>query len=169
MKKMGKASAAIIACLFALDILSKALILAAASGSVRPWGDFGELFPQFAHLFKISEFFDVVLAWNTGVSFSLLSGSGAFNRWALIVLSLAIIRFIYGIMKDSDEPLDIVGFSMVIAGALGNVADRIRYGAVVDFLDFHIGIYHWPAFNLADASICLGVLVLVYRQLFKSK
>ena len=72
-------------------------------------------------------------------------------------------------MKDDDESLDIVGFSMVIAGALGNVADRIRYGAVVDFLDFHIGRYHWPAFNLADTFICLVVLVLVYRQLFKSK
>jgi signal peptidase II len=166
---LGKASALIIACLFALDILSKTLALAAAAGGVRLRGDFGELFPPFAHIMKISEFFDVVLAWNTGVSFSLLSGSSGFNRWALVVLSLAIIRFIYGIMKDADEPMDVVGFSMVIAGALGNVADRIRYGAVVDFLDFHIGIYHWPAFNLADTFICLGVLVLVYRQLFKSK
>jgi signal peptidase II len=117
----------------------------------------------------VNEYFNIVLAWNTGVSFSMLSGSSEFNRWALIILSLAVIRFIYKIMIDGGEPLDTIGFSMVIAGAMGNVADRIRFGAVVDFLDLHIGRYHWPAFNIADTAICMGVAILIWRQLFRSK
>jgi signal peptidase II len=158
----------IIALLSALDFLSKWLILG-STGPAPLWGDYAELFPAFERFARLGKYLNIVLVWNTGVSFSLLSGSGEFNRWALVVLSLVIIRFIAHIIRDSDEALDIIGFSIVIAGALGNVCDRIRYGAVVDFIDFHVGRFHWPAFNLADTFICIGVALLIYRQLFKGK
>lgn len=173
MKSKGarRASFVMAMLILAADFISKTAILAIVGGerAFAPWGRYGELFPRFAHVARIGEYFNISLVWNTGVSFSMFSGSSEFNRWALVAMSLAVIRFIYKMASEGDEPLDTIGFSMVIAGAVGNVLDRIRFGAVVDFLDFHIGRYHWPAFNIADIAICIGVAVLIWRQLFRSK
>jgi signal peptidase II len=169
LKKMKKASIAIILLVFALDLISKMYILGMTGLSPVPfWGAHAELFPRFVKFMEVSPYLNIVLVWNTGISFSLLSDSSDFNRWALIVVSLLIMRLIYKMMRESDERLDVVGFAMIIGGALGNVADRVRYGAVIDFIDFHIGKHHWPVFNFADAFICLGVALLIFRLLFMS-
>ena len=167
-RKMKIAGIIIIACLFVLDLVSKMIVLVAAGGAPL-WGNYTELFPRFMHLASLGGHFNIILVWNTGVSFSIFAGLGEFARWGLVALSLVIIGFICKMMKDSDETTDIVGFSMIVGGALGNVLDRVRYGAVIDFIDFHVGGFHWPAFNFADASICLGVAVLIWRQVFRSK
>jgi signal peptidase II len=74
----------------------------------------------------------------------------------------------YWMLKEVNR-LKIVCFGLIIGGALGNVIDRIRFGAVLDFLEFHIATYHWPAFNLADSFICVGACILIALEIFKNK
>lgn len=112
-------------------------------------------------------FLNLVLVFNPGISFGLLGdhsllGPYAFTAFALIV-TFALIIWAY---KTPDFLLRIY-FSLVIGGALGNVIDRLRFDAVVDFIDVHGFGYHWPAFNLADSAITVGVLALVLNNLFK--
>ena len=114
-------------------------------------------------------FFSLVRAWNTGVSFSM------FNDWGLsgvIVLSLVafvIIAFLVNWLRKEPSKLIQVSLGLIIGGALGNVIDRIRLGAVFDFLDFSIGTYHWPAFNAADSFICVGALIVISHGLWNTK
>lgn len=106
---------------------------------------------------------DLVLAYNTGAAFSILSTAGGWQRWLFIGLALAICAFILHWLRDLPRharwfPL---ALSLVLGGAVGNVIDRVRIGAVVDFIDFHVGGWHWPAFNVADTAICIGAALLV--------
>ena len=106
---------------------------------------------------------DLVLAYNTGAAFSFLSTAGGWQRWLFIGLALAICVFILHWLRDLPRrarwlPL---ALSLVLGGAVGNVIDRVRIGAVVDFIDFHVGAWHWPAFNVADTAICVGAAMLV--------
>ena len=111
-------------------------------------------------------FFSLVRAWNTGVSFSM------FNNWGLsgvIVLSFVafvIIFFLVRWLKTEPSPLVQLSLGFIIGGALGNVVDRVRLGAVVDFLDFSFGEYHWPAFNVADSFICIGACIVIVHGLW---
>ena len=118
-------------------------------------------------IIEVTGFFNLVLAWNTGVSFSLFSGSGDFGRWLLTGVALAISAAILVWMGRTDRPLLAAGFGAIVGGALGNVLDRIIHGAVVDFLDFHLAGWHWPAFNLADTAITLGVVAVLADGLFR--
>ncbi len=110
-------------------------------------------------------FFSLVRAWNTGVSFSM------FNNWGLsgvIILSfvaLVIIFFLLRWLKTEQSHLVQLSLGFIIGGALGNVTDRIRLGAVFDFLDFSFGSYHWPAFNVADSFICIGACIVIVHGL----
>lgn len=112
---------------------------------------------------------DLVLAYNTGAAFSILSTAGGWQRWLFIGIALAISAFILHWLRDLPRrarwlPL---ALSLILGGAIGNVVDRVRIGAVVDFIDFHVGTWHWPAFNVADAAICVGAALLVmsmFRQ-----
>lgn len=110
----------------------------------------------------VTSFFNLVLVWNRGISFGMLDGIGAITPWLLSGLAIGVVIGLLFWLKQNADPLVAVGLGMVIGGALGNVVDRVRYGAVVDFLDFHAAGFHWPAFNIADAGICVGaVLILV--------
>jgi len=110
----------------------------------------------------VTSFFNLVLVWNRGVSFGMLDGIGAITPWLLSGLALGVVIGLLFWLKQSAHPLIATGLGLVIGGAFGNVVDRVRYGAVVDFLDFHLAGYHWPAFNIADAGICIGAgLILV--------
>ena len=112
------------------------------------------------------DFFNLVKVWNTGVSFSMFNNYGNVGRIALCSLSLIVCAFLlYWMFKEKDK-IKIVSLGLVIGGALGNVADRARFGAVLDFLDFHISTHHWPAFNLADSFICIGAGILIFMELF---
>ena len=106
---------------------------------------------------------NLVLAYNAGAAFSLLSTAGGWQRWLFIGLALAICVFIVHWLLDFPRnarwfPL---ALSLILGGAVGNLIDRVRIGAVVDFIDFHVGAWHWPAFNAADAAICVGAALLV--------
>ncbi len=118
---------------------------------------------------KLFPTLDLVLAYNTGAAFSILSTAGGWQRWLFIGLALAICLFILHWLRDLPRgarwfPL---ALSLILGGAVGNVIDRVRIGAVVDFIDFHVGDWHWPAFNVADSAICVGAALLViamFRQ-----
>jgi signal peptidase II len=87
--------------------------------------------------------------------------SGAFAPWLLSGLALAVVIGLVIWLKRTDQLLTGLGLGLVIGGAAGNVIDRIRFGAVIDFLDFHLAGYHWPAFNVADAAICVGAALML--------
>lgn len=107
----------------------------------------------------ISGFFDLTYVMNTGVSFGMMGGDRSFWRIALLVgialVALAVV-FYFIITADNREKAFLTGLALVLGGAVGNLIDRIRLGAVIDFLDFYIGSWHWPAFNVADIGICVG-------------
>jgi signal peptidase II len=109
----------------------------------------------------VTPFFNLVLVWNRGVSFGMFNTGGAFAPWLLSGLALAVVIGLGAWLRRTDQRLTALGLGLVIGGALGNVVDRVRFGAVVDFLDFHLAGYHWPAFNVADAGICVGAALMV--------
>jgi signal peptidase II len=117
-------------------------------------------------VFELTPFFNIVSAWNKGVSFSLFRTSAEAGPWILSGIAMVIALGLAVWLTRVQHRLVAVGIGLVIGGALGNVIDRLRFGAVFDFLDFYLGSYHWPAFNLADSSIFLGVVALLWDGLF---
>jgi signal peptidase II len=109
----------------------------------------------------VTPFLNLVMVWNRGVSFGMLDTLGAVAPWLLSGLAVAVVVALLLWLRRSEHAVMAVGLGLVIGGALGNVIDRLRYGAVVDFLDFHLAGWHWPAFNLADAGICVGAGLIV--------
>lgn len=109
----------------------------------------------------VTSFFNLVAAWNTGVSFSMFNNLGNYGVYILSGFSLmVIILLMYWLCREKSRLMQLaLGF--VIGGALGNVIDRVRIGAVFDFLDVHIGEHHWPAFNVADSFICIGAVLII--------
>ncbi|WP_425450433.1 signal peptidase II [Virgifigura deserti] len=115
---------------------------------------------------EVTPFFNLVLAWNRGISFSLLTNDTAAGPFILAGMAGAIVLGLAWWLGRIDRRWPAVGIGLVMGGALGNIIDRLRYGAVVDFLDFHLAGWHWPAFNLADAAITVGVGMLIVDGLF---
>jgi len=114
----------------------------------------------------VTGFFNLVLVMNPGASFGFLAGAGGWQRWFFIVLALAISVWLVAMLhQHARERLLPFAMALILGGALGNVIDRVRFGAVVDFLDFHAAGRHWPAFNLADSAIVLGVALMVWHAL----
>jgi signal peptidase II len=122
---------------------------------------------------EVTPFFDLVLAFNRGAAFSFLAEHSGWQRWFFTVLALAVSAWLLALIwQHRFERLQPCAFALIIGGALGNVIDRFNYGAVVDFLSVHAGPYYWPAFNLADSAIVLGVglmLVAHFRARVKRK
>lgn len=110
---------------------------------------------------EVTGFFNLVLVWNTGVSFGMFRSGGDFGRWLLIGLALVIAVVLLVWLRRERRLASRLAIWLILAGALGNVLDRVRFGAVVDFLDFHAFGYHWPAFNVADSAIVVGAAILV--------
>lgn len=114
---------------------------------------------------QVTSFFNLVPAWNTGVSFSMFNDLGGAGVYILSAFSLIVAGFlVYWLAKEKDRLMQ-VALGLVIGGAVGNVIDRLRIGAVFDFLDFHLSGYHWPAFNLADSFICIGAALIICNGL----
>ena len=140
------------------DLLSKRLIFAILEqqGLENP-------------VIKICDFFSFVYVWNRGVSF------GMFNHlenshiiFSVLQGSIALI-LIFWLYRNQEKHFT-YALGLIIGGALGNVVDRIKNGAVADFLDFHIATYHWPAFNLADSCVFIGVMILHFDEIvFRKK
>lgn len=118
----------------------------------------------------LTPFFNLILVWNRGISFGLFNDHS--NRWAslqpwlLSLMALLIVGILLAWLKKAQNRLFATAVGLVIGGAAGNILDRILYGAVADFLDFHVVGWHWPAFNVADAAICVGVAILCWDSMF---
>ncbi len=111
-------------------------------------------------------FFNLTMVWNQGVSFGLFQSD---NPWPLIIVALIISAIFAVWLWRSKSWVEAMSLSMVIGGAIGNVIDRLHFGAVADFLDFYVKGWHYPAFNLADSLITVGILILVVYSLFFDK
>tara|TARA_B100000530_G_scaffold306030_1_gene229838 strand:- start:518 stop:997 length:480 start_codon:yes stop_codon:yes gene_type:complete len=118
-----------------------------------------------ANTIPVTQFFNLVLVHNRGASFGIFSDAPGWASIALIVFAIIISIVLAIWMWQAQETLLSVALGLVIGGAIGNVIDRIRFGAVVDFLDFYAGGWHWPAFNVADSAITLGVILLILDSL----
>jgi signal peptidase II len=110
---------------------------------------------------EITPFFNLVMVWNTGVSFGLFQEDSAGRTWTLIAVSALVVAWLAWWLWRVQSALVAMALGLIIGGAIGNVIDRYRFGAVFDFLDFHAFGRHWPAFNLADSAIVVGVLLLL--------
>ena len=113
----------------------------------------------------ISGLLNLVHVHNKGAAFGLLSGWSAEFAWLFFVATTALVLVVLGYLLwqlPSDQWLAILGYSLILTGALGNLIDRVRLGEVVDFIDVYYGHYHWPAFNVADSLVCVGAAVLVW-------
>jgi signal peptidase II len=142
----------------ALDLVSKALIL--------------EHLPLGASVPVIPGLFDLTHVHNPGGAFGFLAGmSPALRSLLFIAVSLLAIGLILYFYWETPgrQRLLAVGLALVFGGAVGNLADRIRFGIVVDFLDFYIGNLHWPAFNVADSAITVGVFIFAVSMLFRKE
>jgi signal peptidase II len=115
---------------------------------------------------SVTGFFNLVLVFNSGAAFSFLAGAGGWQKWFFVAVALAISAWLIVMIRHhATERLLPAALALVLGGALGNVIDRLRFGAVVDFLDFHFAGWHWPAFNVADSAITVGVALLLWQQL----
>lgn len=117
---------------------------------------------------ELSPFFDLRMVWNQGVSFGLLRAGSEIERWALVALQAGIAGVFFWWLRTSTRTLTATALGLVIGGALGNVIDRIRFGAVVDFLDFN-GLWFPWVFNVADAAITIGAVCLILDELRRVK
>lgn len=114
----------------------------------------------------LAPFFNLVLGYNRGVSFGMFGSGADAGRWALVALALVIAMALAIWLWRTGPRLLGAALGLIIGGAIGNVIDRARIGAVVDFLDFHALGYHWPAFNVADMGITIGAAVLIFDSVF---
>lgn len=112
----------------------------------------------------ILPFFNIVMVWNRGVSFGMFNSGELYTTIALCVLAIIIIIFFTIWMFKADTRWQSWAIALVIGGALGNVLDRIRFGAVIDFLDVHAFGWHWPAFNISDSCVVIGVFMLIFQS-----
>lgn len=109
-------------------------------------------------------FLDLRLLYNTGAAFSLLADAGGWQRWLFALIAVAVtVALVVWLARLSREDKGLAaGLALIIGGALGNLVDRLSQGYVVDFIDFHVAGWHWPAFNVADMGITIGAALVVW-------
>ncbi len=124
--------------------------------------------PLYQRVEVIQGFFNLTHVRNAGGAFGIFggqrTGTGSLVFVVVSLIAIGAIIFLFIRIKESERTLAL-SFSLVLSGALGNLIDRLRYGEVVDFLDFHLSDYHWPAFNVADSAICIGIGLLALELL----
>ncbi|MGO9547609.1 MAG: signal peptidase II [Rhodomicrobium sp.] len=114
------------------------------------------------HKIALAPFFDLVLAWNPGISYGLFKQDSQAGRWALAAFSVIAVFGLFYWLAHLQTRVAAISLGLIMGGALGNAIDRIRFGAVVDYFSFHIGSFHWYIFNLADVAIVAGVAGLLF-------
>jgi signal peptidase II len=120
---------------------------------------------NFGDTIAVTSFFQLVLVYNPGAAFSFLADHSGWQRWFFIVLAIGVCGWLLTLLREHQREIALpLAFSLIIGGAIGNIIDRIVHGAVVDFLYFHIGRYGWPAFNVADSAITVGVALMLWAQ-----
>jgi len=117
---------------------------------------------------ELGEYLNFVLVFNNGISFGMFN-EFAYSSYLFSLISIVIVCFLLKWYKDSVILWENVALGCIIGGAIGNVADRIMYGAVVDFIQLHWKNYYWPSFNVADSAICFGVCVLMILNILNEK
>ncbi|NIA71166.1 signal peptidase II [Pelagibius litoralis] len=143
----------IAAVVLVLDQISKWLILAVVMQPPRR--------------IPVTDFFNLVLTYNTGVSFGLFQGDSPWRPYFLAAIALAVVAGLLIWVRRQPVGLLPYGVGAVVGGAIGNVIDRMHQPGVVDFLDFHLAGWHWPAFNVADSAIVCGVALIIVDGLFE--
>ncbi|WP_300301822.1 signal peptidase II [Ferrovibrio sp.] len=143
---------------FRLGLIVAALILVADQVSKYLLLD---LMQQNPNGIVLTPFFNLVLVWNTGVSFGLFQEDTPLRSWTLIGVAAAVLVWLLVWLWRAQGWLIGAALGLIIGGAIGNIIDRYRFGAVFDFLDFHAFGWHWPAFNVADSAIVVGVGLLL--------
>jgi signal peptidase II len=118
----------------------------------------------------VTGFFNLVLTYNKGAAFSFLASASGWQAHFLTAVGLAASAFIlYLLGRHGNQRLFSLALAMILGGAIGNVIDRLAYGHVIDFLDFHAAGWHWPAFNIADSAIVGGAMLLVLDELLRAR
>ena len=147
MRKWHFISISILVCI--LDQLTKYLVLE----NMEPYSSFA-----------VMPFFDLVLVFNTGSAFSLLSSSGNWHLWFFLIFSslMSLVLLIWMLRTPLRQVKQLFGLAFILGGATGNLVDRVWHGHVIDFIDLYYKSHHWPAFNVADAAICLGAIILLF-------
>lgn len=120
----------------------------------------------FTHSITLTPFLDLVLIWNRGISFGIFNSNlFQYQPEVISLISVIIVCYLGTMLCEAQNYYHAIAIGMIMGGAIGNVYDRITYGAVRDFFYFHIGSFYWPAFNVADATICIGVMMLLFHLL----
>lgn len=111
----------------------------------------------------LTGFFNLLLVYNEGAAFSFLSGAGGWQRWFFVALAVVISMVLYNwlVGLGKEERATAAALALILGGAWGNLIDRLLNGKVTDFIDLYYGTWHWPAFNLADSAITLGVVLML--------
>lgn len=133
------------------DQLSKRLVVATVE-------------PYMERISVIPGFFDIVHVHNTGAAFSFLADGAGWQRWFFVAVSVVAVVILAGMIVRSQpfQRFTMVTLGLIMGGAAGNLVDRLFIGHVIDFFDVYVGSYHWPAFNVADSAISIGVVGLLY-------
>ena len=119
--------------------------------------------------FEVLPFYSIVMVWNYGVSFGMFNNQSTENAFLLVGISLVIALVLLVWMFGATSKYAALGLALAIGGAFGNIIDRVRFGAVIDFIDIHAMGYHWPAFNVADSAIVVGIGIVIIHSLFFEK
>ena len=117
---------------------------------------------------EVFPFMNFTLMQNHGAAFSFLADAGGWQRWFFVVLTVVITVFLLRWLRGlrAEQRGLALAIALVIGGAVGNLIDRVQYGYVIDFLDFYLAGWHWPAFNIADSAITVGAAILIWDSLF---
>jgi len=113
----------------------------------------------------VTPFMNLVLVWNKGISFGMFNNENSSFGWIFIVISVAMVLGLTAWLLISKDKFTAISLGLIIGGAVGNIIDRVRLGAVVDFIDVYVSKYHWPAFNIADSCIAIGACIMLFITL----
>jgi signal peptidase II len=117
----------------------------------------------------VTSFFDLVLTCNRGMSFGLFNTGQGLSVPLFSITAVAIVAILFFWLSRVQSDILSSAIGLIIGGAIGNVIDRLRFGGVIDFLYFHLGSWYWPAFNVADSAICIGVMVMLLEGLLSRR
>lgn len=160
MKKISHVFAGILGIIL-IDQIAKCFLLFLITGSAFVYGPAWTVVPVPYLMRHVTNFFNIVFTWNPGTAFSMFRGLGDNMPIVMVVATGIIIAILLYYLLRRAKSYERTPLIFIVGGALGNLIDRIRFGAVIDFLDFHIGGAHWPAFNIADSFITIGVCLYI--------